>query len=287
MDAATYLFERQVLWAQRHGIALQGSENERGRLAYTCSLDDNLFQPLSDATRQDFLHGDGQELKGNPCRLQAVHSSAVVACNVFDYWRTMGDVVAIAQACRLPITDATSLRFEGQYPIASNVDRALFPRDPNIDITITYAPNRPVKVVGVECKFGEAYNQRGHPGLARRYLEIPSLWDGLTSCCALASRISPDDGEFLHLHPAQLLKHILGLKHAHGLAGFTLLYVWYDVFGDCGATHRREIGRFAEAALQDGINFRSITYQEIIINLARQRRAGHQAYVDYLADRYL
>ena len=142
-------------------------------------------------------------------------------------------------------------------------------------------------MVGVECKFGEAYSLRGHPGLAQRYLEIPALWEGLTNCCALASRISPDDGEFLHLHPGQLLKHVLGLKHAHGLTGFTLLYVWYDVFGDCGAAHRREIERFAEVALEDGINFRSITYQEIIVNLAREHRVSAPGVVDSLADRYL
>src|ERR1700730_16685658 len=47
LGAATYLLERQVLWTRRYRIALQGSAGDHGRPAYTPTLEENLFEPLS------------------------------------------------------------------------------------------------------------------------------------------------------------------------------------------------------------------------------------------------
>jgi len=284
LDAATYLLERQVLWARRHGFALQGSAGDRGQPAYTSTLEENLFEPLSEEARREYEQGQGQELRQN---MRAVHSSSALACNLFHYWKSRGQSVPIAEACGLPGDNAVSIRFEAQHPIADELDRSVFPYDPNPDVEFLYAPGQKVKAAAVECKFGEPYGTRGHGGIKRAYLEQPNLWEGLPHCCDLATRLSPDDAEFRHLHAAQLLKHLLGFKHAYGLGRFILAYLWYDVPGGEGWQHRQEVERFAGIVRQDGIDFRAVTYQEVFLHLARHRRDGNAAHVDYLAERYL
>jgi hypothetical protein len=41
---------------------------------------------------------------------------------------------------------------------------------------------------------------------------LDDLWTDIPNLRRFAESISPDDNEFIHLHPAQLIKHILGLK---------------------------------------------------------------------------
>src|SRR5262245_2591366 len=134
MDAVAYLLERQVLWARRRGIDLQGSAGERGRPAYTRTLDQNLSGPLSEEARHEFEHGDGNELRGSPCKMQAVHSTAALAVNLFHYWKRQHAIAPILQACGLPAAQATGLQFERKLPIARQVNRREFPYDPNLDV---------------------------------------------------------------------------------------------------------------------------------------------------------
>jgi len=65
--------------------------------------------------------------------------------------------------------------------------------------------------------------------------------DDIPNLHRLSKSLCPEDNAFLFLHPAQLVKHILGLKRALGKDGFRLLYLWYDVTGMEGAIHRKEI----------------------------------------------
>lgn len=284
LNASTYLLERQVLWVRRRGIALEGSAGDRDRPAYTPTLEENLFEPLTEEARREYGQGQGDELARN---MRAVHSSSALACNLMHYWKSRGQPSPVAAACRLPAGGLASIRFEPRLPIADGPDRSVFPYDPNPDAVFLYAPGQKVKAAAVECKFGEPYDGRGHTGIKPAYLVRPGLWDGLPHCRDLAMRISPDDSEFEHLHAAQLLKHLLGLKHAFALGGFVLIYLWYDVPGVEGWRHRQELDRFASVVRGDGIDFRAVTYQEVILRLARHHRDGHAGYVDYLAERYL
>jgi hypothetical protein len=283
-DAAAYIVERQVLWARRHGIALQGSAGDRGRPAYTRTLEENLFEPLSEEARREYEQGQGDELQQN---MRAVHSSSALACNVFHYWKSRGQLAPIATACGLPAGSGMSMRFEVRHPIAANLNREVFPYDPNPDVEFLFVPGQGVRAAALECKFGEPYGTRGHSGIKRAYLAQPNLWEGLPHCRDLAARLCPDDSEFKQLHAAQLLKHVLGLKHSYGPGGFILAYLWYDVPGGEGWQHRQEVERFATVIRQDGIDFRAMTYQQVLLSLAREHRDGHAAYVDYLAERYL
>jgi len=71
MNPRDYILERQILWAERHGIRLGGpyrhsanaAERGRGRESWVYVLEDNLFEPLEASARRDFERGDGGELK--------------------------------------------------------------------------------------------------------------------------------------------------------------------------------------------------------------------------------
>lgn len=290
MDARSYIIKRQRLGAHRHGLRLGSSlrhaeseqERARGAKSYVYELQDNLFEPLLPEARREFEAGDGKEpiSDTNDGRMYAVHSSSALCCNVFHYWRRIGEFSPIAQACRLPSTGIQQIRFEVKHRIA---DR--FERPPNLDVEIGYGETNRLRASAIECKFGEPFG-REHQGLRTAYLQEAHLWDDLPASRELAIQISPEDHRFKHLHAAQLLKHILGLKSSYGKDGFRLLYLWYAVPGIEGVNHAQEIEEFAAIAMGDGITFQSWTYQQVIARLAVNQRDAHQSYVDYLTERY-
>jgi len=288
MNSFEYIFSKQVSRAQNQGIDLVGSKGHRGRPAYTKTLDENLFEPLIQSVIDDFNAGDGGELNGNqgsPPKMHAVHSSSALGVNIFHYWFRINQIPKIAAACRLCSKNNTlsqSIRFEKKYPISSK-----FQFSPNIDVVIENSQTSKYKVFAVECKFSEAYSYRRHAGIDPKYLKLKSIWDDVPCLFHFAGSISPDDHKFLHLHPAQLVKHILGLKNQFGKDGFRLLYLWYDVLGHDGAVHRNEIDTFSEVAKSDGIKFHAMSYQDLIVKLSKEYRTEHPAYIQYVSDRYL
>ena len=217
--------------------------------------------------------------------MQAVHSSSALGVNVFQYWKSISAVPVIAAQCglcRVGSQVSRDIQFEEKYPISDT-----FGFHPNIDVVIHNKSAAKFKRFAIECKFSEAYGNRKHGGLKAKYLDLDDLWADIPNLLCFARSISPDDHEFSHLHPAQLVKHILGLKRQFGKAGFRLLYLWYDVLGDQGKRHRDEVLKFTEVTKTDGIKFHSLTYQELIVKLARQLRVEHPDYVRYLTERYL
>jgi hypothetical protein len=97
-------------WAEERRLSLDDA-------GYVAELEQNLLQPLSEATKSDFARGSGGELRPRANRrskLQAVHSSAALACNAFDYWRHHG-LGFVETALDLP-SPILELRFEAQFP---------------------------------------------------------------------------------------------------------------------------------------------------------------------------
>ncbi len=283
MNGYNYIISKQIQWARNHEIALIGSKGEQGRPAYTQNLDDNLFEPLLPDTLQSFQEGDGNELAGNPAKMQAVHSSSALSVNIFQYWKSRKQVPAIAAACGLcnqTTKFSKNITFEVKYPID-----ARFQFSPNIDVVI-HNSDSPYKVFAIECKFSEAYGGRSHAGIKKKYLDL-DIWKDIPNLHELALSISPDDHQFQYLHPAQLIKHILGLKKVFGKTGFRLLYLWYDVLGSAGTTHKVEISIFSEVAKLDNIHFHALSYQDLIIRLADNYRNVHKQYIEYITGRYL
>jgi hypothetical protein len=283
IDAASYLFQRQVLWAQRKRISLCGSAGDRGRLAYTRVLDDNLFESLSPEAVAEYSSGDGGELGrdvGRPGKMQAIHSSSALGCNMFHYWRRV-DPGAILRACGLPTRGVEGLAFEGRLPISERFRYA-----PNLDVLVTYAGD--TAVAAIECKFCEPFSTRTKAQLSEKYLDsaFDALWDGIPALRAIASRCcDPNATDFTYLDVPQLLKHMLGLRRRAGPHGH-LAYLYYDVPGREGTVHLDEIAHFTQAAARDGVQFSSVPYQSVLLRLAEQR-SHHGMWVDYMAERYL
>lgn len=288
LNGYQYIVTKQIEWANNRGIALIGSKGDRGRPSYVPQLNQNLFQPLLDDVRDAFMSGDGSELgsTGSPGKMQAVHSSSALGVNVFQYWHAVSEVPVIAAACGLCRRGSSAprkLRFEDKYPINDK-----FGVHPNIDVVIYNRRGAKIQRLAIECKFSEAYGGYRHGGIKERYLaECGTLWDDVPNLRRLAESICPDDKDFQHLHAAQPIKHILGLKRALGRDRFRLLYLWYDVLGGEGSRHRDEVEEFSAAAKSDGVIFHSLTYQELICRMASQLRSRHDAYVRYLTERYL
>lgn len=288
MNGFEYILTKQTSWADRNNVRLVGSEITKGRLAYTESLDKNLFEPLLPETRTEIEKGDGGELKGDSthsAKMCAVHSSSAIGVNVLQYWKNKNipDLAYALGLCRKDNKSAQEIHFEKKFKISDK-----FQFDPNIDSVILNDKKDKIKAFGIECKFSEAYSYRSHSGLKERYLtEITEQWKDIPNLFDFAKTISPEDKTFNHLHPAQLIKHILGLKKEYGKTGFRLLYLWYDVLGEDGCKHRAEIEEFARIAKLDNIKFHSISYQELIMKLKKDFYIGNENYVNYMTDRYL
>jgi len=284
MDAYEYILAKQIQWALNHGIPLIGSKGNRGRPAYTEELEDNLFQHLMPEVEKCFKDGDGSELTGNPSKMQAVHSSSALGVNIFQYWKNINQVSEIAYACgfcRKTTKRSKDIIFEGKYQIDKK-----FQYSPNIDVVIKNDLASRHAVFAIECKFTEAYSNREHSCLKEKYLEL-DIWKDLPKLKNFAVSISPEDNRFHHLHPAQLIKHVLALKKSFGRTGFRLLYLWYDAFGYEGAKHREEISEFIEVTKSDNIYFHALSYQELIVKLAYNFRDTHGEYIEYITSRYL
>ena len=286
MKANEYIISKQIQWAHRNNITLTGSKGDgRGQQAYTKNFDDNLFEPLMPEVKSDFEEADGGELTGNPCKMQAVHSSSALGVNIFQYWKRINQVPSIAAACGFCYrknNTSQDINFEVKYPISGK-----FPRSPNIDVVINNSSKSRFKVFAIECKFSEAYYLRAHSGISTKYIELNKVWDNIPNLLKLAKTISPDDNRFTHLHPAQLIKHILGLKATFGKDKFRLLYLWYDTIGSEGARHHKEINEFTKITKEDGIHFHSMSYQELIIRLAKNYPNLPGFYSEYITGRYL
>jgi len=288
MKAYEYILTKQTQWALNQGISLIGSQGKRGRQAYTQELSQNLFEPLDPTVKKSLESGDGGEINGSPdkpAKMQAVHSSSALGINIFQYWQTIDlapKITAACGFCRRGNTISEKIVFEDKYPINNS-----FRYPPNIDVVIHNSTSARYKRFAIECKFSEAYSIQGDHGLKRKYLDLDDIWTDIPNLHELAKGICPKDNTFKYLHPAQLIKHILGLKKAFGQKGFRLLYLWYNVLGEEGAVHRQEVDRFIQTARSDDIKFHALSYQELITRLSNEYRTDHKEYIKYITDRYL
>lgn len=272
MDATrSEILQQQLSWAAAHGVVVDAK-------GYTAAVEDNLFQPLSAATRADFVAGSGDELgstdrKGKMC---ALHSSSALACNVFDYWRTR-DLSAVSRALDLGVT-AKALRFEAQFP--TGLDGV----PPNLDVAL----DADGVTVGVECKFTEPFgsSKSSQPFKSKYFPAGNQLWReaGLPACQELAEGLQKGVPQLKHLNAAQLLKHVLGLAKL-GTRSFRLIYLWYAWTGLESETHASEVAAFA-AAIDKDVHFRALTFQQFFGVLGASLKAEDSGYAAYLGERY-
>ena len=247
-------------------------------------------------------------------KMKAVFSSSAIVVNLFQYWQKKEDITPLLKALGFEFKrEIEEIIFESKNQITGMRG---FP--PHLDVIITTNANN----FAIESKFTEPYTEKRDKNSKERgknseiqhsYIadKKKTLWENSPNLENLAQAIhSPNaliENEEIkeeikelikklrktnHLDASQLIKHILGLRTVNEKISkdkkITLLYLWYDVPGTEEAVeHQEEIEAFASIAKADGINFRHITYQEVIFNLKENYYDEHKDYIDYLVERYL
>lgn len=285
MKSSVFIQGKFQAWAHRRNIALQGSEGERGQPNYTLTLGENLCGgDLLDVVRSEFEAGAGGELKGKIPPMHALHSSAAMAVNLFQYWVGNKQSSILAKLLNVPSTGIESVSFEKTYPVCANWKAHGFNEPPHLDLGIDYVDS---KRVGVECKLHEPFGRLEHAPMKHVYLELTDTWDDIPACRSLAEELVTGDAGFRRIGPAQLLRHILGLKFGKPTDRVRLIYLYFDAIGEEADEHRAEIRRFQQCIASDPIRFVPMTVQTFVLRAVSKCREEHKEYVDYLADRYL
>lgn len=274
MSSKTALLATQRGWA----LGIPCEVDSRG---YMSSVAENLYQPLSSRAQESFLNGSGSELFDTPLRpakMKALHSSAALAVNFFDYW-TNRSADHLLTALGLEIAP-TTIEFEAQFPTG------LEGNPPNLDIALRFGSGL---VIGIESKFSEWLTRKSpNKELFRpKYFDEPTgLWStkGLPACQHLAEELHSGRVQFRYLNAPQLLKHALGLA-TQLPDSFELYYLFFDCQGVESEVHRSEVRRFAELVGGD-FRFHWKSYQEVFRGLLNSDDATNTSYLAYHAERY-
>jgi hypothetical protein len=271
MSARHKTLAQQHLWADRQRLAVSAA-------GYLDDVAKNLRAPLSKAAQDAFSRGSGSELRKRglkPAKMCAVHSSAALAVNFFDFWtQRLGESLARAFGMK---TTAPTITFEEQFPTG------LPGVPPNVDVVIR---GQSEPLLAIESKFTEWMTpKRKRPAFKDKYFPRNGLWKakGLPECQMLAERIQKGAMSFRFLDAPQLLKHMLGLATAG--QPWRLLYLYFDCDGPIAEQHRGEIKEFG-VALGSSTPFAAMTYQHLLESFANDTDPGVVAYRRWLSERY-
>ncbi|GAB4255025.1 MAG: hypothetical protein Kow00129_15970 [Thermoleophilia bacterium] len=266
--------KQQQEWARARGIEV----DSRG---YVSNLSENLVGDLDEQTLAEFAGGAGSELKGKdgePPKMQALHSSSALVCNVFDRWRHAPGLIAKALGIGGESVDRVS--FEAQLP------SGLPGKPPTLDLLLESSTSR---AWGVEAKFCEPYSlKKNTEPFADSYFAVDEgRWKrlGLPKCQQMAEELREGTRSFRYLDAPQLLKHALGLRSKY--EDGRLLLLWYRMETPEAGNLAAEIADFTRA-LDQGLGFRHVTYQEVFSRLEDEQGSApeHADYFTYVRDRY-
>jgi hypothetical protein len=235
---------------------------------------------MSPQTEDEFNRGSGGELRvnrtGGQPKMLALHSSSVLACNVFDHWRASADMISKGLGIGQPIQRLT---FEAQFPTG------LPGKPPNIDVALWLESG---EVWAIESKFTEPFGaQKTGSTMKDKYFpKDRPIWNdyGLPQCGRLAVSIRTGAVKFRHLDAAQLLKHALGLQVNHR-GHFTLCYLYVDSEMPESTQHCDELAEFAKAINSD-FPFVHVSYKTFLKRLRDHATGNHDAYFEYITNRY-
>jgi len=275
MFSRSAVLDQQRAWARSQGLKVDA----RG---YVEPVAANLFAPISLMASSAFSRGSGGELRQRerrPAKMRALHSSAALAVNVFDFWSNRAsEPLALALGVDSAIR---TLTFEAQFRTR------LRGTPPNLDVAVELADGC---VLAIESKFIEWLARKSARGPVFNSAYSPmdgSLWLelGLPHCHELAVALQQGSTRYEHLDARQLLKHMLGLATQRP-GKWSLLYLYYDVCGPEGEQHRHELADFA-CRLGPTVPFGALRYQTLIRSLSKDC-VGDEAirYTAWLRDRY-
>lgn len=321
MNTFDFIKVKQRIWAKKRKISLVNSKGNKGEpnctqeYNYTQDIKENLYIPLSKESKEDFIKGNGNELKG---KMRALHSSSALIVNVFEFLKVSNQFDILAKSLKIPSIAIESLSYEEKFKIILNrfspneeKFKILSNRfSPNIDICFKYKDY----ITAIESKFTEPYqtspqekkddqenqeekdDQKEKESFPKEYLNNFSMWKEIPNINKLADDIFKKNKEFKYADAPQLIKHILGLlsNKDGNKKKFRLVYLWYDGFEEEGYNHSCEIKELRDIFKSDNINFQSITWQEVIIKLFKSydikdvsKIYKASEYKNYITERYL
>jgi hypothetical protein len=267
--------DSQILWAKMKGL-----DPQRG---YFADLNANLWRPLSPNAHRAFARGSGSEIaprEGSPPKMCALHSSAALAVNVFDFWqgRSLTPLLRSFQVDGA----ADSFEFEAQLRTGA---RGI---PPNLDVLFHLSTSG---LLGVESKFTEWMTPKNDMGgsLAPYVDTDSSFWSraDLPACDRLArDLVNAEHPRFRFLDVPQLLKHALGLRRAAQERAWHLRYLYLDYPCSARDAHEREIADFSSAVGHE-LNFHAQSYQSFLASIDLPGDPEFVRYREYLRDRYL
>lgn len=265
---------RQLAWAAAHGLQVDES-------GYLPRVDDNLRQSLSPATEKALRTGAGGELndrEDGPAKMRALHSSAALAVNAFDFWPSR-DRRELEERLGLP-HGSVSLEFEAQF------ETGLPGTPPTLDVVLRYSDG---SVVAIESKFTEWMVKKPKKKAAFAQSYFPArerLWanQSLPRCQELAEQVQSGDLRFEYLDAPQLLKHALGLGRYSRRA--SLWYVFADCPGHESGVHASELTRF-EDAIGGELSFRASSYRGLLQGFRGSTESDVLAYAEWNLFRYV
>ncbi len=250
-------------------------------LGYLVSVEANLQHPLSPQALHAFDNGSGSELKDSqyrPAKMKALHSSAALTVNVFDYWTTR-NTMPLEAALSLE-DEIKSIAFEVQFPTG------LKGTPPNLDLALKLSSG---STVAIESKFSEWLNRKpsNKVSFSSNYFPLTgSIWKsrGLPACQSLAADIYNGLEQFYYLDAPQLLKHALGLRTQLSY-NYSLYYIYFDWISTESKQHKTEIEHFINRVGAE-LRFRALPYQELFHRLSMVVGEKDTDYIAYLGSRY-
>jgi hypothetical protein len=191
MNSGQYIQERQRAWARRKGIELRSAGTPQGNANYTQPpLANILGGELLAEVREQYAGGAGGEFLGDTPSGSALHSSAALTLNLFQYWVRLGELQTAARLLDVPTRNIVGAGFQAQFPVCSEPRKRGFNRPPHLDFALSY---RDGSRVGVECKMFEPFGRAEHAALSPKYLDLPDTWSDIPAWRTLAERLTGTD----------------------------------------------------------------------------------------------
>jgi len=268
----------QKRWAEKRGISLHQEYP-----FYTKDINQNLFVPLSKETTFDFSVGNGGEIDSKDDtlpKMQALFSSSALVVNVFEYWMQNKEFTQIANALGIENKNIRDVVFEQKFPVINPAAPA------HIDVCFNYGDGN---IIGIECKFTEPYTSGNKNQFSDSYFRNDAIWNGICDLRGTAQLIKNGEAEFNYLDAGQLVKHIVGLnKKLKDKSKYKLLYMYYPAVGtEPENAHEIELMGFEKMVGLSGIQFKFISWREVISYLFEHFCGEHEKYVRYIMDRYV
>lgn len=252
----------------------QWSELERLESGHAASVDTNLFSPLSHESRTELagakggLLGDGEK----PGRIQLLHSSLALVCNVFDP-RRGSELGPLGLACGAG-AGVSELRLASGGETGPN----------GLDVLLGGNGARPA---GVVADFTEPYEGAGPHACERENAsDAEPGGDPLPGCRNLERDLAANRNRFRRLPAGRLLAGARELTRSHGCRKFRLLYLWYDTGCPEAGELGREIDRF-RMRVGGEVDFEARSWQEALGALSPAAAPGVAEQLGYLRERYL